>query len=54
MHIQIHPNRGRISDPKRFVGLYLVRDMTDRGYTNKEMVTESGRLQLTEAGTSEF
>ena len=26
MYIQIHPNRGRISDPKRFVELYLVKD----------------------------
>jgi hypothetical protein len=54
MYIQIHPNRGRISDPKRFVELYMVKDMTDRGYTKLGNGYRTGRLQLTEAGTSEF
>ena len=26
MYIQIHPNRERISDPKRFEELYMIKD----------------------------
>ena len=52
MYIQIYPNRGRISDPKRFEEFYIIKDVIDRRCTK---LGNGCRIKtLTEAGSSEF